>query len=230
MTMQIADYLAKIPPLHAGKPKFIAVLSLLLQPYADAQAFLAGLPQAFDVDYAIGAQLDVVGEWVGVSRNIPIPIASPWFAWDSAVHGWDRAPWQVLGVSAGSTYQSLDDDTFRRLIKAKIAANSWDGTAASAQTILQGFITFPGAFIFVEDKGDMNMVVGVSGALPPIIDLEIIGQGLIPLKPPGVGLDVRVTSIAGAPLFGFDVSSAMVSGWDVGAWDVSADYAAENLS
>ena len=226
----LAQYLAKITPQHSGKLKFMATVAATMGPIADSLTLLASIAPAFDIDSAIGAQEDIVGLWVGMSRKIPVPIPAPWFSFDDPLHGWDRAPWYVPGVTAGNTLSALDDDDYRRLLYAKRAANYWDGTAVSAQAILTAFITFPGTHVFVEDKGDRTMSICVAGQIPPIVDLEILGQDLIPLKPPGVELDVVVTSVNGAPLFGFDVESGLVSGWDIGAWGVSPDYAAQHLS
>ena len=224
-------YLARIPPLHAGKPKFSATIALCLQPFVDAQNFLASLPDAFDLDQAIGVQLDAVGEWVGISRIIPVPIADPWMSCDDPIRGLDHAPLYVPAITAGNTYVSLDDDTYRRLLRAKIAANSWDGTAAGAQSTLAVFFSaFPGTHVFVQDNGDMTMTIGVSGVVPPIVDLEIIGQNLIPVKPPGVSLDAYVTSVSGAPIAGCDVENEFISGCDVGALGVSPAYAVQNIS
>ena len=62
------------------KPKFTATVTAVLQPFVDAQAFLEGLPAAFDIDVAIGAQLDVVGQWVNLSRNVELPVLNNWFS------------------------------------------------------------------------------------------------------------------------------------------------------
>lgn len=225
----LSHYESLITPQHAGKSKFMATISATMGPIAEARAFLATIQPAFDIDFAIGAQLDIAGLWVGRSRQIPVPIASPWMSLDDAIRGLDHAPLYVPGITAGNTYASLDDDTYRRLLYAKRAANAWDGMATSAQAILTAFIIFPGALIFVEDKGDRTMAIGVAGQLPPIVDLEILGQNLIPLKPTGVELDVYVTSVNGAPLAGCDVENSLISGCDVGALGVTPDYAAQHV-
>ena len=86
------DYLGKITSEHRGKPRFSATVEANVSPIADAQAFLAGIPEAYDLDTAIGAQLDVVGEWVGISRKIQIPPFAVWLAVGIA----------GLGVNGGS--------------------------------------------------------------------------------------------------------------------------------
>ena len=226
----LAQYLARITPAHAGKSDFMATVAATMGPIADAAAFLATVQPAFDLDSAVGVQLDVCGLWEGRSRNIPVPLPNPWLSLDDPVRGLDRAPLYIPGVSTGVALSALDDPTYRRLLYAKRAANSWDGTATSAQAILTAFVNFQGTLLFVEDKGDMTMAVCIAGKLPPIVDLEILGQNLIPLKPQGVELDVYVTSVDGAPLFGCDVENALISGCDVGALGVAPNYAALNIS
>src|SRR5271166_1902648 len=118
----LADYLALVPPYNARDPNFMAELALVLQPFADQQTFLASLPQAFSVATSIGVQEDAVGKWVGVSRNIPVPVENPWFTLDFAGLGFDQGYW--FGPYDGQALVALDDDTFRRLIYAKIIANN----------------------------------------------------------------------------------------------------------
>jgi Protein of unknown function (DUF2612) len=264
---QVADYLKKVTRLHAGQPKYNAMLAMVLQPFADLQVFLKNLPQQFDVDVAIGVQLDIVGIWVGRSRNISVPIPDPYFRWGEAKRGWGRGIWKgPFSTPAGIA--ALEDETFRLLIKAKISANAWDGTIGSAQAILEAFfIDWPNTFVFVEDNGDapqqtnfftwgdpsplrgwgegvwhdkgaelesllatdMQMTIGVSGIIPSIVLLSILAQNLIPLKPVGVRLVVRVTSVNAAPVFGWGVNNQYVGGWGSGAWGVSPAQVA-NLS
>ncbi len=137
----LADYLAKVPPEHATDGNFMAELSAVLQPFVDAQAFLASIPAAFDLDTAIGVQLDAVGAWAGVSRKIPIPVNNPWFALDTAGRGADQGWWK--GEYDGAALTSLDDETYRRLIRARIIANNADGTLASVQAALAEFFGDP---------------------------------------------------------------------------------------
>ena len=146
----LADYLALVPPLYANKPKFRATLTATLEPFADAQIFLDQLPQAFDLDTAIGVQLDVDGEWIGRSRIIPVAVTRPWFSWDTEHFGWNEGYWKQPAF-AGDTLASLDDETYRRLLRAKIVANFSDGTVADAQTALATYFVAP-TLIFVSDR------------------------------------------------------------------------------
>ncbi|NTG00119.1 DUF2612 domain-containing protein [Agrobacterium rhizogenes] len=223
-TPTVNEYLDRVTPFWRGKPKFMAELAEILEPLTDLQDMLAMLPQAFDLDQAIGVQLDAVGEWVGRSRNIPIPVPNVWFSFDDPKRGFDLGIWKGpydtdVGISV------LDDDTYRLFLRAKIAANSWDGTAGTAAAAFELiFSQSAGSKIFVLDNGDMSMTVGISGAIPSLLFLAVLEQGFLPIKPEGVRLNYEVTSVDGAPVFGFDIENEYIAGFDVGAWGVDPTY------
>ena len=221
MNRQLSDYLAKIPPLNSNLPKFTAFLSVVLQPIVDIQNLIAEMPALFDLDQAIGAQLDVCGQWIGESRILVIPIPAPWFAFDDPIHGLDKAPWYIPGVGAGTTFTSLDDETYRRLLYTKRAANYWDGTAAGAKAALQQFFTDDQSIVFVVDNCNMSTTIGISGVVPPIVDLYVLANGIVPLHPQGIRQEIVVTSVTGTPIFGFDVQNEFIGGWDIGSFGVA---------
>lgn len=150
-TVPSADtYVAKITPWQSTKARFVATVRANVQPYADAQAVISTLPLAFDLDYAIGAQLDVVGQWVGLSRNVPVPLANVFFSIGSDLLGLGRG--YIKGpFDSGQGVSVLPDDLYRRLIRAKIAANAWDGTADGLLTILRTYFTDPSTRIIIDD-------------------------------------------------------------------------------
>ena len=225
MTVEVSSYIAKIPPLNAGKPNFVATVAMAVQPFVDAQNFALSIPSYFDLDSAIGAQLDIVGEWVNRSREIPVPLPAPWLCCDDPLHGIDFAPVYVPGLSSGTALTGLDDDTYRRLLYAKIAANSWDGTAESARVILQSFFDeFPGCNVIVQDNMNMSMVIAVVGVIPPLVDLQVLAQSLIIDKPQGVACTTLVASKHALPIAGCDVENSLISGCDVGVVGVDPGY------
>ncbi|MFJ6322250.1 MULTISPECIES: DUF2612 domain-containing protein [unclassified Rhizobium] len=223
-TPAVESYLDRVAPFWRGKQKFMAELAALFEPITDLQDVLAGLPGDFDLDVAVGVQLDAVGEWVGRSRNIPIPIANVWFSFDDAPRGFDLGIWKgPFDNDYGITV--LDDDTYRLFLRAKIAANNWDGTVETATAAFNLiFSKSPGSLIFVIDNGDMSMTVGIAGKIPSILFLALLKQGFLPLKPEGVRVDYEITSVDGQPVFGFDVENEYIAGFDTGAWGVTPDY------
>lgn len=217
------DYLALITPAYRSKPKFTAMIRAIVEPIVAQQAFLEHLPIDFDLDTAIGAQLDVVGEWVGRTRFISIPIANAWFSWDEEWKGWEQGVWYQPQYDTPAGITRLDDETYRTLLRAKIAANNWDGTLPSAKAALE--ILFPdgATHILVIDNQDMTISFGVSGVIPSALFIALLSQGYLPLKPEGVRADYLITTVDG-PLFGWDVENEFIAGWDGGAWGAPPEF------
>lgn len=215
--MDANEYLELVTSEHAVRPAFAAVVLALTQPSADQQAQLERMLTDFDLDSAIGAQLDAVGEWAGISRALTTALTGVYFTWDGpASVGWDAGSWQgPYDPSTGLT--SLPDDAYRALIRAKIAANSWDGTMAGAQAVWNQ--VFSGAQrIILQDNQDMTMVVGFSGPPLSAVQQALLTGGYFPFKPEGVRIAYYAVPRTSGPLFAWDSSSPQLQGWDVGSW------------
>lgn len=217
---QASDYTALITTEHADKPKFMAMVAVVAQCFADQINVAQSLPAAFDLDHAVGVQLDAVGLWAGINRQVRTPL-SVYFSFDTTGLGFDQGNWQgPFDPSTGLT--SLDDETFRTLIRAKIAANSWDGTIPGASAAYANLFNGSGSYIFIQDNQDMTMTVGVSGAIPSALLRALFSGGYLPLKPEGVRATYWVPSANNTPLFGFDVQNQYIGGFDSGSWAVAA--------
>ena len=66
----VTPYLALVTSEHQGATNLLAMTGATVQPFADEQAVLDVLPSLFDLDAAVGVQLDVVGLWVGINRYV----------------------------------------------------------------------------------------------------------------------------------------------------------------
>ena len=65
----LKPYLDLFSPVHRGKPRFMALCStVLIQAAHLLRLYAELLPEAFDLDKAKGAQLNTLGQLVGVSR------------------------------------------------------------------------------------------------------------------------------------------------------------------
>lgn len=60
--MKLNDYLNRVPAQHRDKPRFQETLRTILEPVLQLQTLMEETPEAYDLDTAIGKQLDVVGE------------------------------------------------------------------------------------------------------------------------------------------------------------------------
>lgn len=217
----ISDYTGLVTSEHADKPKFMATVSALAQCFVDLQNVELSIPFAFDLDQAVGVQLDAVGEWVGITRNVNTPLAGVYFSFDIDGLGFGQGVWKGP-FDPDSGVVSLDDDTYRLLIRAKIGANNWDGTLGTSAAILNS-IFGGGTYVFIVDNGDMSIDYGIAGTLPSALFLALLRGGYIPLKPESVHINgYFVPSVTSTPLFGFDVENNLISGFDVGSWAVSA--------
>lgn len=180
-----SDYTGLITSEHADKSKFMAMVGAVAGMFADSQNFLASLTPAFDLDTAIGAQLDVLGIWIGVSRRIAVPIANVYFSWDTAGVGWDQGVWKGT-FDPGSSISVLDDDTYRLVLRAKIGANNWDGSIITAAPILSEIFGDSGTYVQIYDNGDMSFNIYIMGPPPSALKMALISGGYIPIKPAGV--------------------------------------------
>lgn len=194
----------------------MAVLAALLQPFVDGQTVVASLPQKYDLDVAVGVQLDTVGLWVGASRFIEIPISGVYFAFDTAGLGLDQGAWYGPYDSV-SGLTRLGDDDFRTYIRAKILDNKWDGTVPHAYQILNKAL--PTAQIIIQDNQDMSMLVGTYGAaITNAVQYALLTHGYLDIKPVGVRIAYYISPSAAGPLFGFDVTNSVFAGFDAGSW------------
>lgn len=220
MAGDVTPYTGLITSEHADKPNFSAVVAAVCQGHADNIALLQSLPQAFDIDSAIGVQLDAVGQWVGVSRYVASPLSGVYFALDTPGVGFDQGIWWAPGEPT-SGVTALPDDIYRLLLKARIIANQWDGTIPGAYAAWNALFAGQGLQILIQDNGDMTMTLALTGATNNPTFRALFSGGYLDLRPAGVEIDGYLYPSADAPIFGFDVENSSIAGFDVGAWAVS---------
>lgn len=189
---QVSDYLGLVTSEHNQRPKYIAFLTALLQPFVDNINLVNSFPQLFDLDLAVGQQLDFNGQWIGASRQLKKTIG---------------------GVS------QLDDTTYRLLLKAVIALNHWDGTVPGAYAIWAIVFADQPFQILIQDNQDMSMFfVFINPDLSTLV-LALITGGYFDLRPAGVLMrGYFKPSVPGIPVFGWGIENDTVAGWGHGAW------------
>lgn len=209
------SYLELITSEHRDRPQFNAVVSALTSPLAEVADQLAALVDAFDLDLAQGVQLDAIGLWVGIGRTVAVPLAGVYFEWDgTAAVGWSNGFWK--GPFDPSTGPSvMDDATYRTMIRAKIAANFWDGTLEGLYETWD-FVFGPG-IIEVLDNQDMTMTIVYDDLALSSIMKELLTTGALPLKP--MGVLVNYVAASGSPIFSWDRNTLKFQGWNgVSVW------------
>lgn len=221
-----ADYTDLITPRHQTAPRFTATVALLTSAVGSVADVTLTLPSRFDLDIAEGAQLDAVGKWVGVGREIVSPVANQFFSWDTAGKGYGQGYWKdafapVDGISI------LDDRSYRAALRLKILRNRWAGA-------YQGFTP-----LFVRLEGDVENVILLRDNLNMSVDVIVYGPilstflrllieqaDLIP-RPMGVRIASYTYLLTGSgggtgaitapvPVFGLDESTQRIDGLDFG--------------
>lgn len=190
MANDMARWLALVTSEHADKPKLMATLAARLQPYADNIAVLESLPSIFDLDNAIGVQLDIVGLWVGVTRTLRAPITGVYFAWDTPGVGWDQGTWYQPGQSTSSITE-LPDDAFRTLLRATVAVTHWDGTISGAYSAWAAAFAGTPYGILIDETGPLAITLTLTGT-PDAVTAAMFSGGYLSLKPAGVSVTLVV--------------------------------------
>lgn len=181
-----AEYLALVTSEHNQKPRFMATVEASVAPFASLQATIRKFVRDFDLDSAVGVQLDAVGLWIGVTRRVAVPLDGFYFTWDDTVQtGWDNGVWIGLGDPLAG-FTDLPDDLYRAVLRSKIRANNWKGDVPGAYEIVQQAFPTLGAGLTITDNQDMTMTVTIDDDALPAVELAIITQGYIPFKPAGV--------------------------------------------
>lgn len=185
MSLSTNKYTDLIAGYHFDKPLFTQWIYALTQPLITAQNRLAEMQEDFDIDTAVGVQLDAVGVRVGISRKLPVSITGVFFSFDIAGVGFDEGIW--LGrYESPEGITTLDDGTYRNVLKTKVLVNHWDGTIESLYYLLDQV-----ALIFdcpIKYKDNQNMTVNIllpSATTPPIV-WNVLSRGLVDITTAGV--------------------------------------------
>jgi len=123
----------------------------------------------------------------------------------------------------------LTDAPYRLLLRAKVAANAWDGTRDTAYDIWAFLFADSDLIVFFDDHGDMSITVGVAGVAPGAVLAALLAGGYIPLKPAAVSIASYAVLPTGAtgPLFAWNRDTEALAGWGAGFLKRETENAAE---
>jgi hypothetical protein len=213
------EYTALIAGHWAQKEKFQQWIYELTEPFRIArERFVQMAVDSFDLDKAVGAQLDAVGARIGLARSLPIAIPDVFFALDDVDGiGLDLGVW-LTKLDTTTALVTMSDNVYRMALKAKVQLNHYDGTLSKiVDVLLSLFDAFQSenALIDIVDSQDMQININVVKAnINPIL-LALLEQRFLDT----VAAGVSVNFVDGVfPSFGFDQSDALVKGWDRGHW------------
>lgn len=151
-------YLNIITSQHRQQIKYIEFVLMLLEPLFDMAELLLNFNYNFDLDFATGNELDIIGKIVGVDREVDFIL------------------------SDGS--HTLNDEDYRFLIKAKIAQNYWDGSREKIFEIWDNL--FPNVKLNLIDNQDMTCLVFVNAEILTENQINMFFAGLLVPRPVGV--------------------------------------------
>lgn len=160
----LAAYISQVTSQYRGATNFLAWLATNLQTYQDGIACMNQFDVAFGLLTAVGPQLDVLGNIIGQRRTVGF---QPRF-----------------GISP-----TLDDTTYRLLLRARVWQNHWDGLTVD---LWPGwYALFPQSQLLIQDNQDMsvNILVGLSTST---IVQDLITNGYIIPRPQGVLYNITI--------------------------------------
>lgn len=216
VTGDVQPYLDLFTSEYNQQPNLIAAASVILQPLADVQAVMALMPLSYDLDVAVGAQLDAVGVWIGATRYLTTPLTGVYFSLDTVGQGFDQGTW-FGPFDPTEGVLTLPDDGYRTLLRATIAANHWDGTIPDAYAVWDK--VFPdGPAVFIIDNQDMTMYYGLADYSGSAVTKALFMDGYLDLRPDGVLIKGYIIPSGPLPFFALDLDTALFGGFDVGSW------------
>lgn len=208
------DYTTLITSQHADKPKFAALVQVLTGAIDGIRASIQSLPQAFDLDTALGAQLDIVGQWIGQPRTVGGVLTLGYFGFSDNVVAANFG--EENNASIGGRFYEEDepftstavlaDPEYRTVLRAKILRNHYSGTTDEIVNALQLIFDAPA---HVVDEGIQSLIVVINAPISPIGQSLLTNFDLLP-RPAGVAIGQIVYSDLSAHAFGQALASGQI--------------------
>jgi hypothetical protein len=200
MSKTTEEYLLRITSQYQNSTNFLNWLSKPINLLQELVSCAEQLPQAFDLDEAVGAQLDTLGVLIGQSRTLP------------------------FDPTDGSS-SSLDDATYRTILKLKTMTNYWDGSLGTIYDAWNSLFTE--ASLRIIDHQNMTADVVITGEMSQIV-LDMIYNDMVLPRPEGVryfyGSEAPPTTAKWFTLLDdpdTEEYTEYEDGFDLGYWDTS---------
>lgn len=188
---------------YSGKPKASATVSEIVRRFKNNSDAMAQFEEAFDLDSAVGAQLDIIGKIVGISRNIEGVIPKIFFGFDGNVNarGFSLAPFYTLDQQKYTDTQ-LSDSDYRFFIRIKIAKNHAKATMAddNGSNLNNIILSMFDGYAYMVDNKDMTVTIYIENSPKSYLLPYAITLDLIPLPQ---AVDIKYISITAREPFGF---------------------------
>lgn len=215
MSYTVEYYDSLITSEHLNSPKFVATVEAITSPLVSVQETLETIISEFDIDSAVGVQLDIVGQWIGLSRYLTEEITGVYYSVNGTED--EGVDFGVLkGVFDPDTgIIALPDDIYRIFLKIKIAANHWDGSIPGAYAAFADIFSNT-AYMIIIDNQDMSMSVGLVGFQLGAIGVSFLQQEEFPFRPEGVRVKEYILDPNGDPLFAVGIENEKFAGVNFG--------------
>jgi len=189
-------YAALITSEHNQKPKFMNLVQTLCAGLGDVTAFLQSIPQAFNLNGgAMGAQLDILGQWIGQSRIVPSILVPGFFGFSEYATGTPdglQLPFgELSNPSIGGIWYdfetpysgttTLNDSQYVLILNARILRNQSPGTFAALEAALEDLFGGPCGVV---DTSNFKLLLIVSSPVSTV-DQALINQMDILPRPAG---------------------------------------------
>lgn len=221
---QLVDYYVNLLIIqYNGKPKAAATIRAITEQIV-ASGIYTDVLNAYNIDTAVGAQLDVIGKYVGVDRFFSVTDPVDYFAFTDYVEA-DPDSEDKYGLVTYANFETevgngvlnynsvltidnkLVDDDYRVIIKLKIIQNN---SNHSHRSIDDSIFEFFGDAVRPDSIGNMQMTYFITSQLTPVIQAALI-KNILP-RPMGVGLNL-IKNVTGT-LFGMTTYSQVEGGYN----------------
>lgn len=208
----IALGLSRIVTQYQGQPNFTAFVTSILDGPQNLETAMQDVLSSVDIDVAVGSQLDLLGDIVGMSRTLLDTITSPFFGFDSIPNALPYGD-EIFG-GGGLFYEEgapavqtflVGDPLYRKFIRAMVIRNRSTGVLEDFIAVLRAI--FPADTILAEDvPGQLQVNYGLNRPTTPAEDVLLSFTGIMP-KPAGVAV-VHVPYTQLVIYFGFNPTDA----------------------
>ncbi len=191
-------YTSLITSEHNQKPMFMAMVGAVTGAVAAVTAGIQSIQPAFDLNQAVGKQLDVLGQWIGQERTVENVLVLGFFGFadDPAALGFgERTDISVGGIwyNLGETFTGstvLNDGDYLTILKARIVKNQSNGTPNDIENALNYIFDVPCTLV---DNGTLNVTINISEPITSTAEALLSGLDILP-RPAGVAFTVNYAS------------------------------------
>lgn len=221
---------------YRGGKKFNAMIRKMVDYNCLLDRSILSIVDRFDVETAEDDQLDILGECVGVSRNLtfepskkiglklicPKPAELKRDTGAESIYNVYETPvppdMEESMVISGCKPENMEnfgvitDEIYRIMVKARIIQNIWKGNVLDLYEMWHNLFDETKG-IQIQDLQDMSFNIVMIGNFPDIIR-ELIIHGYIIPKPAGVRINIlSFISTDGLPIFSYNYNTLNYSGY-----------------